>query len=374
MGSARTQIGIIMGRKPTRNKNLPEGMRARHRKSGTHYYLDTGETPRREMPLGKDYVLAVQKWAELTVSNIPKNASITFRYAAQRYMRDVLPTKAPRTQSDNHKELAQLYRFFDDPPAIMDEIEPVHIRQYMDWRVRQAKADAIALSKSRDKPEPVLNPKFGQVRANREKALFSHIWNYAREKGLTAMPNPCMGIKGFKEDGRDVSVDESLLNRLLAVSGKPLQFALRLANITSQRPDDCYKMSETDIRDEILHVKQGKTKTPLRFRIVGELKTLLDEIFEYKGQFKVRSLSLLVIENGQPMKAHTLRSRIDTARAAAGIPKNELQFRDMRAKAATEADEQGGTRKAQDLLGHTTETMTTRYIRRKAGKLITPTK
>ena len=47
-------------------------MRARHRKSGTYYCLEIGVTPRNEIALGTDYVMAVQKWAELTVGNLPQ--------------------------------------------------------------------------------------------------------------------------------------------------------------------------------------------------------------------------------------------------------------------------------------------------------------
>lgn len=340
-----------MGRKPTRNLNLPAGMRARHRGKKTYYFLDTGAKPRKEIPLGIDYVVAVQKWAELTVSAEPKRDLTTFRYAAEKYCREVLPTKALRTQKDNLKELANLYKFFDEPPVPLDDIEPVNIRQYLDWRGQTAK-----------------------VRANREKALFSHIFNFAREAGLTSNPNPCKGVKGFKEEGRDVFVDDALFKKLIDKSCRPLQFALRLAYLTGQRPADVYKMAETDVKDGVLWIKQGKTKAPLRIEVTGELKTLLDEIFEYKRQFSVRPLALLVTEKGQPMNEYTLRTRIDKARESAGIAKQDLQFRDMRPKAATEVDSRGGTREAQALLGHTTETMTTQYIRHKVGKLVKPTK
>ena len=69
-----------------------------------------------------------------------------------------------------------------------------------------------------------------------------------------------------------------------------------------------------------------------------------------------------------------MRTRIDAAREAAGIDKNDFQVRDMRPKAATTIDEKDGTKAAQGLLGHTTEQMTTNYIRHKAGKLVKPTK
>jgi integrase len=318
--------------------------------------------------------MAVQKWAELTVAKLPKDGQITFRYVAERYVREVIPSKTPRTQLDNMKDLAKLYAFFDAEPTPMESIEPIHVRQYLDWRTRQARTDALDRAKKGGVKKPAIDPKFGQVRANREKALFSHIWNFARETGLTGRENPCAGIKGYREEGRGVFVDDALMARLLAVSGKPLQFALRLAHLTAQRPANVYKMSETDIRDGLLHVRQGKTKATIRIQVEGELKLLLAEIVEYKRQFSVRALTLLVTERGQPMNAYSLRTRLDTAREAAGIAKDDLQFRDMRPKAATEIEERDGTRQAQGLLGHTTEGMTTQYIRHKSGKLLKPTK
>lgn len=67
-----------MGRKPSRWSNLPRGMRARERGKKIHYYLDTGGKPRVEIPLGSDYALAVQKWAELSSAARPVAAQYTY--------------------------------------------------------------------------------------------------------------------------------------------------------------------------------------------------------------------------------------------------------------------------------------------------------
>jgi hypothetical protein len=117
---------LAVGRRPTKHLNLPSRLRARTLPSGrTYYYYDTGEKPRREIPLGNDYALAVKKWAELEIDARPRHADIvTFRYVAERYRREVLPTKAPRTQRDNMTELAQLYKFFDAPPAPIEQTHP----------------------------------------------------------------------------------------------------------------------------------------------------------------------------------------------------------------------------------------------------------
>lgn len=190
----------------------------------------------------------------------------------------------------------------------------------------------------------------------------------------TNLENPCAGIKRFREEGRDVFVDATLVARLMANAGKLLQFALRLAHLNAQRTSDVYKMPETDIRDGVPHVRQGKTRATIRIQIEGELKVLLAETVEYKRQFSVRALTLLVTERGQPMNAYSLRSRLDKARQAAGIAKEDLQCRVIRPKAATELEERSGVQQAQALLGHTTEGMTSYDTRHKSGKLVKPTK
>jgi hypothetical protein len=74
------------------------------------------------------------------------------------------------------------------------------------------------------------------VRANREKALLSHIWNYARGEGMTSAANPCAGIKDFREEGRNTAPDDAMLQRVTIAADKPLRFAMRLAELTGQRP------------------------------------------------------------------------------------------------------------------------------------------
>ena len=117
-------------------------------------------------------------------------------------------------------------------------------------------------------------------------------------------------------------------------------------------------MSESHISQGLLHVRQGKPAAKLRIEVSGALADLLAEIQAYKSRFKVRALSLLVNESGLSLSKHMLRDRFDAAREAAGIPKAEFQFRDLRATATTALDEAVGICEAQALLGHTTERMT----------------
>ncbi len=185
--------------------------------------------PRREIALGSDYAMAVKKWAELMVSAQSRHTDlITFQ-------------KAPQTQRANLKELAKLYEFFDMPPAPLDKIESIHIRQYLDWR----------------KKTP--------VGANREKALFSHYLEQGQRWGLTDHPNPCIGIRGYSETGHEnVYVEDAIFQAVWDKADLPTRDAMDLAYLTGQRPADTLKFDERDIREGALWITQNKTGKKLR--------------------------------------------------------------------------------------------------------------
>ncbi|CDN87386.1 Integrase family protein [Hydrogenophaga intermedia] len=388
-----------MGRKPTVNLNLPEGMRARRRPNGrTYYYLDTGERrPRREIPLGTDYPEAVRRWAELTVTGTAP--PVTFKEVSDRYVREALPLKAPRTREDNLEELVWLLAFFNDPPVPIEAIEPQHVRQYLDWRVQASRAAAQERNAERvaaGKKPLEIKPNLGHVRANREKALLSHIWNWARERGVTSLENPCRGVKGYTEEGRDEYVEDAVYKAVYAVASQGLQDALDLAYLAGQRPADTLRYNETDLRDHLLHVDQGKTKAKLRVRTTdaagqpNELGRKIAEILARKRQraaaaaaagrkVKVADLALVCGANGLRMTESALDNAFDRARALAIRKHPELaaqikafQFRDLRAKAGTDKNDADGLQAAQRLLGHASSKMTEHYVRK--GNIVTPTR
>lgn len=344
---------LKMGRHPTLPNAVPR-LRARRQKSGKlHYYYDHGGKPRREEPLGSDYGLAIKRWAEIEreTRSLRVVAVVTFRFVADRYRAEVVPTKARATQHDNTRELAKLIEFFDDPPAPLEAIQPQHVLQYLTWR------------------------RAAPVRANREKALLSHIWNFARGRGYTALANPCAGIKGFREEGRDVYIDDATFRAVWNAGDGALRDALDLAYLTGQRPADVYAMDERAIVEGALEVRQGKTRVKVRIAIVGGLATLLERIKARKAGKVIRSTRLIVDERGCALGRAALRYRFDQARELAGVSKEDFQFRDLRAKAGTDkADSSGDIRQAQAQLGHSSVVMTEHYTRKRRGAKVTPTR
>jgi integrase len=348
-----------MGRQPTKYLNLPKGMRARPQRSGKiYYYFDLGNKERSVVPLGSDYVIAVKKWAELSQREIPKNATITFKMAWDNFLIEHLPKVAASTQKDYLKSSKKLLEFFNDPPAPLDAIKPVHVRQYLDIRGKES-----------------------PIRANHEIRLLNLIWNLARSWNYTDKENPCTGIKRFTEKSRDVYVEDDVYNAVYEYSCQPVKDAKDLGYLTAQRPIDVIKMDETDISDGLLAVQQTKRGAKLRIAITGQLKSVIDRIQARKKGFKVFSLKLIVDEHGKPLSQHAIYKRFVKAKEQAKLhyPKlstriDDYDIRDLRAKGVTDKTESGDIREAQMLAGHASETMTERYVRRKIGHKAQPTK
>ncbi|MFI7801114.1 phage integrase family protein [Pseudomonas sp. DD1] len=332
-------------------RHLPPRMyqRTRKRKNGTtwtsFYYRDaTGK----DVPLGKDLDKARLKWAELEAKDKPGDLTM-MKGIFDRYERDVIPKKGERTQKDNLAELKQLRPMFDGAP--IDSITPANIAGYRDART-------------------------AKVRANREIALLSHVFNLAREWGLTERENPCQGIRKNKETPRDYYANAVVWDAVYGMAEPELKEAMDLAYLTGQRPADVISMRSDDIEGDYFMVTQGKTNLKLRILMhteAGEnsLGKLVREITERNAHHP--SKYLLISKHGKRMTKGMLRLRWDKAREKAqqkaidqGDPMlaakiGGFQFRDIRPKAASEIVDIGD---ASLLLGHSKQEITKRVYRR----------
>lgn len=338
-------------------------MRARPQKSGVvYFYYDTGGKPRKEIPLGSDYILALKKYAELEIDAAPRwRGMLTFRYVADKWKLEVLPMLKPGTANQYRMSLKPLIMYFDNPPAPLHKIEPQHIKAFVRWRGKTSK-----------------------VRANRDKAVFSLIWNWAREEGITALQNPCRGVKGFAERGRkDIYTEQPVYDAVYAQADEPLRDTMDLLYLTGQSPVDVRGAQDTDIRDGVLHFRRSKTGKKVRIETIDGLAEVLGRIAQRKAEYRrqnvVCALALLVDEQGQPLGKDAIRYRFDEARrkAAKGALKEQIerfQLRDLRAKAGTDKADKEGMDAAQKQLAHASITTTQRYVRDRLGDKVKPTK
>jgi hypothetical protein len=374
-------------------------LRIRKSKKGLVYtcYYYNGYDPatgkQKEYPLGTDFELAKQKWAQFeagTYKPIPaprKFRKVISRLTGKvverrtretwdiawsgrmkeifdRYEHEVVTKKAPRTQKDNFEQIKMLRKVFDNAP--IDSITPQHIAQYRDRR-RSVKDGS---------PAP--------VRANREISLFSHIFNMAREWGYTAKENPCRGVRKNKENPRDYYADDTVWYAVYKHAKEELKDAMDLAYLAAQRPADVIKIKESDIQGNALFVKQNKTTRKLRIVFDNDdgTRNQLGQLIDRIRARKVRSMYLISTPDGQRVTKGMLRLRYDKARKdayeeflkagdiATAERIMEFQFRDIRPKAASEIE---SIDDASGLLGHTKQDITKKvYIR--VGKTVKPTR
>lgn len=149
-----------------------------------------------------------------------------------------------------------------------------------------------------------------------------------------------------------------------------MPFAERLENFRSAKSggglglNTVLKIKREDLRDGALWIVQNKTKAKRAIELTGELAALIERI---KARPRERlSAWLIQDDDGKPLGTHGLRSRFDKARKLAGV---EFQFRDIRAKAATDT---GGLAHSQKLLGHRNREMTEHYVRSRVGERVQP--
>jgi integrase len=324
-----------MGRPKTINKDLPPRMTARPSASGPRYFYNVRDGGK--IPLGRDKAEALRKWADIEAGHEQGAQSNTLGNAIRIYRRHGLPGKAAKTQAEYGKALDRLDAAFG--AGRFSQIKPLHIRQYLDKRS-------------------------APVAGNREIAVLSALWNWARERGHTDLPNPCVGVRRHRERAREIYVTDADFRAVWDVAVPELQAMLDIARLTGQREADILKMRRTDIDAGHLWIRQGKTGKRIGIVIEGELAAVLDRALT--RQRAATGPYIVQTDTGQRLTYAMFRKRFDEARKAG---KQQWQFRDLRPKAATDLDD---VREAQQLLGHASESTTAEIYRRRRGEKVRP--
>ena len=320
-----------MGRPKTKHPDLPPRMTARVNQDGSlRYYYG-----RKKVPLGSDLNKARMKWAELENGSSGEPAGVVL--AADRWEREELSKRAYKTQVDYTRSLRELKTAFKD--FSLADIKPMHVRQYLDKRS-------------------------AKIAGNREIAVLSIVFNWARETGLTDVPNPCLGVRKNREKPRSRYVSTAEYEAVWLKGCPELQDAMDLALLTSQRASDVLAMTRQDISEGHLWVRQGKTGKRVGIRIDGRLKDVIERILARPR--KVSTMFLIAGQDGQRLTIWQLEGRFDKAKGDA-----DWQFRDLRAKAVSdEPDLATASKRA----GHSDEKVTASVYRRIKGYTVEPLK
>lgn len=348
-----------MAKPKVKNRHLPPRMTVRtyknkHGDVWTGYYYEhprDASGKRKATPLGSDLAEAKRKWAELEGQPAPTDPT-TVAGVYEDYIKWAENAKesglSPRTVKDRRKYWRDLEPVFGKMP--INALLPEHIMPYF-------------------------NARSSKVSAKKELKFLGVMCNWARGRGKMTAQNPTNGLmRQMKvKESRDVYVEDVDLALVYKNAGDVIKDCLDIAYLTGQRPADVRKLKWSQLKDGALEFKQNKTEAPMRIAVVGELADVIARI-RARGTL---GMTILTDPNGQPLKEFGyFRSQFDKARDAAeaeakerGIPFFRFQFRDLRPKSATDLED---LKRAQALLGHTTERMTAHYIRARKADLVQP--
>ena len=325
----------------------------RRRKSGrvvTYYAYDRRPEGLPDIPLGKDYELAMALWRELHLRG-PMIAG-TILQAFERWERDVLPgyTSAV-TRKGYALNLRRLKPVFG--PATWDRVDFPLLKAYL--RKRSAK-----------------------TQANREMSLFQLVWNWARGEGLTGLPWPAAGMERSRwknpEQPRQFAVTRELFEAVYAEGDQVLRDCMDLASATGMRLTDCRTILLP--RDDVLRLKASKTGKRADFDV--NLSEVLPALLARRRAMDASHLMLLSTPTGRPVSATMLRDRYELAREAAAVKAEAagdadlaaairaMYLRDLRSYSADLVADVG---QAQELLQHGSASLTVRHYRTRAPKI-----
>ncbi len=315
--------------------------RGRNGQIWVYYSYDMRGTGKSDAQLGSDYAVALQKWEKLH-NHIPMTIG-KLQQAIDKWREECLPEyPVAKTRSDYTRQLKRIEAVFGE----------------CGWH--QISLPLLCT---------FLTERSAKTQANRELAVLSIVWNKARLWGMTDLPWPAVGMKGWKnkEQAREFEVTDALFAALYEQADEVLRDCLDIATATGMRL--------TDVRtvrmpvDGQLRFKAGKTGKWAYFDVAQS--PVLSAVIERRG--KRNSVMLLCTSTGKQVSASMLRSRYDKAREEAALANpflaNDLRamiLRDSRKRAADLADDLEGASK---LLQHSSTKLTSTHYRTKATKL-----
>jgi integrase len=302
-----------------------------YQKHGAFFYVTNPD--RKWIRLGQNESEMYQALAKLKSTDVRQGLMSEF---FERYEKEIIPTKAPRTQIDNLSEIKNLKQAFGKMRP--EHIKPKHVYAYMDARGAKAK-----------------------TRANREKSLLSSIFSYLIRWGVVE-DNPCKNVKGFQEKARNRYVEDWEYEAVLSLASPVLRAAMEIAATTGMRQGDILKLKYNDLTENGVPVTQNKTGKKQIFEWTPALK----EAIQSANQHPRHADSLIYIianERGQQYTSEGFKcnwQRLMNKALETGVINERFTFHDLRAKAGSDAEDN-----AQKLLGHASATTTKRVYERK---------
>jgi len=270
---------------------------------------------------------------------------LTLHDCFERYKREVLPTKAPRTQKDYSRHIVILDQRFGHMRP--DELQARDIGQFLD------------------------RPK-GKIQANRQVAVLSAIYAKMVGRWYVAEKNPCRDVERNESRRRTRYVTDEEYAAVYSLAKPRVRCAMELALLTGQRQGDLLALPWSNVTDEGILFKQGKTGKRLLVTLSEALRAALQKCKELEPQIHIGGY-VLRTRRGKPYTGEGFRAVWQRTMGKAiktGALKERFTFHDLRAKSVSDSVD---IQKAFERAGHTSMAMT-RGVYDRGIRKVTPLK
>lgn len=337
------------------NRKLPARWVEKH---GAFYYLVPPEVRdqwegKAWLMLGKTLPEAYRVWAERATR--PEKV-VTIGALLDRYALEVVPTKAPKTASDNLKQIERLRPAMGHFP--ITALEPQRVYQYA------AKRSA-------------------KTAAKREIEVLSHAFTKAVEWGLLKA-HPFKGeVRLENKPPRDRYVEDWEVIEVMALPSRRkkgsvgmVQAYLRLKLLTGLRQRDLLLLTMADLKEDGIHVKPSKTAKTTGKRLIyewtPELQRTIEDIKAVRPALSpylfctTRGECMVDVGKGTAKRFNDMWQNFMERVLKDTKVTERFTEHDLRAKVGSDAE---SLERARQLLAHADSRMTERVYRRKPERI-----
>lgn len=243
------------------NKGLPSRWRIAH---GAYYFqvpsgLESFWDGKKTFRLGKTLHEAYRVWSLRLETH---TAATNIGDLLDRYLLEVVPTKAPKNQTLNILWIEKLRKVFGTMPLI--PFQPKNVYKYVDLRSR----------KSKDETGRVTG---GRTAALREIEILSHAYTKAVEWGYIDR-HPFKGeVRLEGERPRNRYIEDWEVLEMLSLSSPrkkgsvpAIQAYIRLKLMTGMARSDLLRLTSANLKDDGIHIRRHKTAESTGKRTIYE--------------------------------------------------------------------------------------------------------
>lgn len=322
------------------NRSLPARWRYKH--GGYYYRVPPKQREfwdyKSEFLLGRTLQQAYQTFSNRVSA---EDDTRTMGHLLDRYTIEIVPGKSSKTQESNRISIRRLRPVFADMQVSM--LRPKHAYKYIDLVTR----------------------KHGATSANRDYEVLSHALSMAVQWGVIDR-NPVKGqVRKNKIKRRERYIENWELEEALKIASPMLRAYIVLKLLTGLRRSDLLRLDGSQLTEEGISVRTGKTDVGLVIEWTEELREAVCACLDAKSVdhvpwlFCTRNGNPYVKDDGSANAFDSLWQRFMKKVVTDTKVSKRFQEKDLRKKTASDMS----LEMAKQLLGHTSASTTRRHYR-----------